>query len=87
MGLPTGADRAFEVGMDVRRLQMAVQLVDQDLDGREFEGTIIPSDPNYVKIDTMVAGIRAKISLPAHEVAVEEKRALAENFFDAETVL
>jgi hypothetical protein len=53
-------------------------------DGRRFEGKIFEETPSTVRIDTVVAGVRAKIGVPRRQVKSIQKLPLPEGFFDLE---
>jgi hypothetical protein len=55
-------------------------------DGRQFEGQTLSDKSDMVQFDTMVSGIRAKLSFKKSDVKSVEKKGLPDGFFaDAET--
>jgi len=71
------------IGLFVLAFTTDVSLGDVVLmkDGRRFEGTIILEN-TVVRIDAMVAGIRATLTLPKDQVKSIEKNAVAKGFYD-----
>jgi hypothetical protein len=51
-------------------------------DGRRFEGKILESDEEGVRLDAMVAGVRVTMTLSRSEVAGEAEAPLVPDFFD-----
>lgn len=52
-------------------------------DGREFEGLTLSQAGDNLEFDTVISGIRAKLSFKRAEVASLEKKALPKGFFEA----
>jgi hypothetical protein len=51
-------------------------------DGRQFEGQVVAEKDDVVQFDTVISGIRAKLSFKRSEVTSLEKKPLADDFFD-----
>lgn len=52
-------------------------------DGREFEGVARSQTGDKLQIDTVISGVRAKLTLKRADVASIEKKPLPEGFFEA----
>ncbi|MEO0963805.1 MAG: hypothetical protein AAFY08_01695 [Planctomycetota bacterium] len=51
-------------------------------DGRVFEGRIVKEDDTSVRIDAMIAGIRAEMALAKGDIASVTKEAVLDDFFE-----
>lgn len=51
-------------------------------DGREFEGTIVEETSGTIRIDAMVSGIRATLTLNVVEIKSSEKKSVSGRFYE-----